>query len=205
MTFQSVPETAEIDMIYTLNGVTVQNTHYARQAGGYTLAALQALADTIDGAFNTNAAAHSPSEVTYLRTEVRGLEFENDQVATQNVNSNSGVHGGDALPNNCTFAIKKSSGQTGRSARGRVFWIGIPDTETVASDENFLVQTYVDNIVADMDWIRTLINLTSFWNAVLVSRFANNTKRPFGVTFPWLSTLATDNRIDTHRGRLPTT
>lgn len=203
MAFQSVPETAEVDIIFTLNGVTVQNTHYARHPGGYILSDLQALADTIDGAFVTNSQDDSPSEVTYVRTEVRGLEFENDQVASANTNSASGTHGGDALPNQVTFAIKKVSGQTGRSARGRVFWVGIPDSETVAADENFLVQTYVDNIVANIDWIRTLINTTSFWTAVLVSRFTAGAKRDEGVTFPWIDTLAVDNRLDTHRGRLP--
>ncbi len=203
MAFQAVPDTAAIDHIWTLNGVTVQNTHYAKLPGGYNLAGLQTVADSIDTIFADTFDDDVPSEAEYVRTDVRGLAVINDLVATQNAGAGPGLHGGDALPNQVTFAIKKGSGLTGRSARGRIFWIGIPDSETQAADENFLVQTYVTSIVADIDLIRTRIDALSGWEAVLVSRFSESVQRPVGVTFPWLTTTNVDLRLDTHRGRLP--
>lgn len=203
MAFQAVVDAAEIDHIMTLNGVTVQNTHYARLVGGYGLADLQALADEIDLIFTTTFKTDTPSEVTYVRTEVRGLAFENDLVAIQAAGTDTGTHGGDALPNQVTFSIKKSSGLTGRSARGRTYWIGVPDSETVAADENFLTATYVANIVADIDFVRNRIATVGLWEPVLVSRFSGGVKRAFGVTFPWISTTNVDTRLDTNRGRLP--
>jgi len=119
MAFQKVEHTARIDHVFTLNGVTVQNTHYARRPGGYTLAQLQVVADGLDTIFVDTFQADMPSEVSYVRTDVSGLDVINDLVATQNAGAGAGTHGGDTLPNNCTFAIKKGSGLTGRRPPGQ--------------------------------------------------------------------------------------
>ncbi len=203
MAFQSVPDTAEIDMIYTYNGVTVQNVFYARLVGGYALTDLQAVADKIDSIWPVTFITEQPSEVIYLRTEVRGLENENDLVAVQGISSGTGTHPGVALPNQVTFSIKKTSGLTGRSARGRCYWIGIPRDQLEDADENQLKAAFVLAIVADIDFVRTSIETVGLWEAVLVSRFANSLKRAEGVTFPWKGTTFVDVRVDTNRGRLP--
>ncbi len=203
MAFQPVLDTAEIDMIYTLNGVAVQNVFYARLTGGYTLTDLQALADMIDSAFLTTFFTEMPMEVSYLRTEVRGLAVENDLVASQNAGAGTGAHAGAALPNQVTLSIKKTSGLTGRSARGRTYWIGIPETVLLAGDENFVSVLWSDAAVADIDFIRILIATVGLWEPVLVSRFANGVKRTEGKLFPWTGTINVDTRVDTNRGRLP--
>jgi len=203
MVFQSVPETAEINHIFSLNAQIVQNTHYAKRPGGYGLADLQNLADAIDPLFLITFVTDCPPEAIYLRTEVRGLEFENDQVATAFAGTGAGTDASPALPNNVTFAIKKLSGLTGRSARGRVFWIGIPRNKTSLVNENLLDATYAGLIVEDIDFVRSTIEGLAGWDAVLVSRVTGGFARPFGVTFPWLTTSNTDLIVDTHRGRLP--
>lgn len=203
MAFQAVLDTAEINMIFSQNGVTVQNTHYARLPGGYNQIDLQALADKIDTLFLITFVTEVTNETIYLRTEVRGLANENDLVATQNAGTAPGTHTGNNLPNNVTFAIKKSSGLTGRSARGRIFWIGVPRTELDGLDENLLIAAYAAQIVADIDFIRVSIATVGLWEPVLVSRFTNGAKRPTGTTFPWISTSNVDLIVDTHRGRLP--
>lgn len=203
MAFQPVPEVAEIDHIFTLNGVTAQNVYYAKRPGGYALADLQALADAIDLVFPTTMNNDMPLEVTYVRTEVRGLALENDQVATQALSTGSGTITGGVAPNQVTFAIKKSSGQTGRAARGRTFWIGIPRANIQVPDENLITSAYAVSIVADVNFIRNQISTVGLWEAVLVSRWLNGVKRAQGVTFPWLSVSNNDLRVDTLRGRLP--
>ncbi len=203
MAFQSVPETAQIDVNYTLNDVPVQNSFYGRLPGGYNLADLQALADAVDGVVGVSWLTEQASEATYVISIVRGLEFENDQVAQQNANTGSGSHGGQALPNQVTFAIKKTSGLTGRSARGRTFWIGVPETELQAANENLVVATYAAAVVVKINEIRLIIDSVGAWEAVLVSRFADKVQRPTGVTFAWTGSTNVDLRVDTHRGRLP--
>lgn len=203
MAFQSVPDTAEIGVLYTLNGVAVQNVFYAELAGGYTLADLAALANSMDSQIQGTWKAQQPVEAVYVRVEVRGLAVENDLIASNNSNAGPGVHAGTPMPNNVTFAIKKTSGLTGRSARGRTYWIGIPEGELTAADENFLNATYVGAVVNAVDSIRSSINGTPLWAPVLVSRFTGGVARDFGKTFPWVDSVAVDSRLDTQRGRMP--
>jgi len=203
MAFQAVPDTAEINMIFTMNGVTVQNVFYAERAGGYVQADLQALADKIDTIFAVTWVTEQPDEVFYVKTEVRGLAVENDLVVEQTAGAGQGTHIGVTLPNQVTFACKKFSGLTGRSARGRTYWIGIPGTEVQSSNENLLKQAYADQIVADVDFVRTQIPTVGTWKAVLVSRFADKVKRVTGKTFPWIGTTHVGLVLDTLRPRLP--
>ncbi len=203
MAFQPVPETAQIDMVYDFNGEVALNSFYARRPGGYAQSDLQALADKIDLAWAATFPQEQPPEVSYVRTDVRGLASINDLTATQNLSAGPGVHVGPSLPNNVTFSIKKNSGQTGRSARGRTFWIGVPRNEVGNPDENHLLSTWAANCVSDIDFIRIQIGTVGLWEAVLVSRFANGVKRTEGELFPWISTSNVDLVVDTNRGRLP--
>jgi len=203
MAFQAVPDTVEIDMIFTLNGVAAQNVFYAELAGGYQLSDLEALATQIDVNWQGNWRTEQPLEVTYVRTEVRGLAVENDLFAQNSDSSNPGSHVSPSLPNNVTFSIKKSSGLTGRSARGRTYWIGIPTAATKPANENLLDALFVTDLVANVDSVRTSIIAVPDWLPVLVSRFAGGALRTEGVTFPWLSSSAVDDRVDTQRTRLP--
>lgn len=203
MAFQPVPDTVAIDIIYSQNGATIQNVFYAELVGGYTLPDLVALAAGIDGQVQGTWKAQQNANSLYLRTEVTGLAVINDLFTSNNTNTGFGVLAGGPLPNNVTFAIKKSSGLTGRSARGRTYWIGIPLTELEPTDENTLKAPYVTAIVAAVDSIRTQINALSPWVPVLVSRFTGGSQRTEGETFLWVSTLAVGDQIDTQRGRMP--
>lgn len=203
MAFQSVPDTAQIDIVFSLNGVVVQNSFYAHHPGGYSLANLEALAADMDQVIPITWQPRQPVEAVYLRTDVRGLDEENDLVATNNDNTGPGDDATESFPNNVTFSIKKVSGKTGRSARGRTYWVGIPRNKVQPTNENLLQTVYVDLIVAAVDTIRTNIDGVGTWEAVLVSRFAGGVKREFGETFPWIDTTNVNEVVDTMRGRLP--
>ncbi len=204
MAFQRVPNTVSIQIIYTQNAVFVQNSFYAQLLAGYVLADLVALASGIDGQVQGTWKPQQNPNAIYIRTEVRGLDQENDLTATDNTNNGPGGFVSEAVSNNVTLAVKKTSGLTGRSARGRTYWIGIPRTQLEAVNENFFDAGYVTAVEAAVDSIRTQINALPLWIPVLVSRFANNIQRPEGVTFPWIGTACVDNIVDTQRGRLPT-
>lgn len=203
MAFQPVPDVASIEIIYTQNGEPMQNSFYAHLAGGYIQVDLQLLATAIDvqvqGTWKTQQAA----DAVYVRTEVRGLAVINDRIATDNSNAGPGTHAGGSLPNNCTLVVKKSSGQTGRSARGRTYWIGCARTQLTLANDNVFEAVYVQDVVAAVDSIRAAIGGAGLWSPALVSRYTAGAQRPFGITFPWVSCSAVDNNVDTQRGRLP--
>ena len=203
MAFQKVDNTVEIDVIYTLNGVLVQNVFYGKFGGEYALANLLSMANAIASTVSINWLPLQPPEASFLRVEVRGLEFENDLLATSIVGAGPGTDVVEAYPNNVTFSIKKVSPFTGRSARGRCYWIGIPQDKTSAPTENDLVASYRDAIVAAVDAVRSKINTEFNFDAVLVSRFSGGVQRSEGKTFDWIDSVAVDDRIDTQRTRLP--
>ncbi len=135
MAFQPVVDTVEIDIIFTMNGIAAQNVFYAELVGGYVMADLVARATQIDLYWQGNWRTEQPLEVTYVRTEVRGLALQNDIATRDNTSSNPGSDPSATQTNNVTFAIKKESGLTGRSARGRTYWIGIPQNKILGADE----------------------------------------------------------------------
>ena len=203
MAFQPVPDTAAIDIIYTQQGEVMQNTFYAEKPGGYVLGDLIALAAAVDAQVQGTWKTQQVIEAFYERTEVRGLALANDLVATNNDSNGGGTNLAGALPANVTLVVKKGSGLTGRSARGRCYWIGTRADSLRSTDENRFTGAYALNVAAAVDSIRTAINTLPDWLPVLVSRFTNGAARPFGVTFTWVDSVTVNDVVDTQRGRLP--
>lgn len=200
MAFQAVPDTAEIIIRYVQNGEDMNNVFHAEKSGGYELADLTTLAEVVDLDVDAWFLPEQTHDTAYQDTTVRGLAFENDQEVVVNTSTGVGVRLADGLPNNVTLSIKKLSGQTGRSARGRLYWIGIP-VDQLSSNENVMLSASVALIEAAVEGVRLGIAAT-VWNPVIVSRFSGGVAREQGVTFNWVDSLAVNNNIDTQRRRL---
>lgn len=201
MAFQAVPETAEVNTIYEQEGITLQMTFYARFEGGYSQTDVQNLANLADFGVGAYFLPIQTDGVSYIRSEARGLAVLNDVAASANANAGPGLNASGSLPNQVTIAIQRNAGLTGRSARGRIFWIGLA-RDDISADENFVNPLDVTAIVAAVANFRGQLD-QSGWDPVIVSRYTGGSQRPEGVTFPWLNTLAVDARVDTLRGRLP--
>ena len=200
MAFQSVPNTAEITFVSSQNNETVVNTVHAEKLGGYSGADIIALADAMDIAFKNHILTQTVTDVLYLRTEVRGLNSINDFLAINSDNTGNGSIAGPGLPSNVTISVKRSSAQTGRSARGRWFWIGLAAGELLVN-ENLVDPNVAANKALGLDALRNDITLAG-WDPVIVSRFTLGLQRPIGVTFEWLTTTVVNNEVDSQRGRL---
>ena len=201
MAFQAVPDAAEIVVSYLQNAVQSNNVMHAVKPGGYQLADLVALAVAVDLTVGTDWLPLQTLDAAYQQTLVRGLAFINDQ---ETVNNTSAAFGGDVsegLPANVTISIKKGSSLTGRNARGRLYWMALPQNQ-LKSNENLVATAALSDIVDAVEAMRAAITAT-IWTAAIVSRFLDNVKRPFGVTFEWTETSAVDEVVDTQRRRLP--
>lgn len=204
MAFQSVPETVEITVNYTYGGNQIVNTYHARQSGGYNQAGIDALAVAIDNTAVPGLLADQTVWIDYMRTDVRGLENENDITASASASAASGGLGVVGTPGNVSFAVQRLSGLTGRSARGRVYVAGIPASyvdgskAAVGKLESAAAAAYVGHI----DGFRTVIDAVGTWDPVIVSRYNEGSKRATGVTFPWTSTQYSSLRLATMRKRL---
>ena len=200
MAFQAVPDTASVTIRYSLNGEIMENTVHAEKPGGYTIPNLQLLADLVDGKVGVFWKPIQPAAAIYADTTVRGLAEENDFVTTAVLNAGPGALIVSALPGNVTFSIKKASAQTGRSARGRLYWIG-PHENMLTSNENVFNILDAIAMVDAVEEVREGIQ-NACWTPVIVSRFQNKVQRAFGVTFNWVTTSSVDNFVDSQRGRL---
>ena len=200
MAFQSVPSTAEIVVNYVGQAKPIVNVLAAEKFGGYTLADITSLAAAVDVAIAANFLPIQTDEVLYVQTTVRGLEFPNDLEAT---NGASTAVGGQVTPGasgNVTLSIKKGSGFTGRSARGRLYWIGLTALN-LQSNKNLVDLSAADAIEVAVELVRLAI-LTAGWTPVIVSRFSDGVERPFGITFDWITSVAVDLEVDSQRSRL---
>lgn len=201
MAFQSVPESVEISINCTVNSIPVQNTYHARKVGGYSQADLDSLAGVVDQVVVDDFRPLWATAVTYNTTDVRGLESEVDLTATDGSGTGAGAVAQIPMPNNVSFAIKKLSGFTGRSARGRVYIFGIPASD-LDTDENFMKSASLAAWQSAVDAVKDAIDL-DLWVPVIVSRFNAGAKRAEGVTFEWTTTSAGNARLDSRRDRMP--
>ncbi len=200
MAFQPVPDTAEVTLVFTQNLETITNTFHIEKPGGYTQADINLVADLIDSLTATNLLPIMTQDAIYQQTEVRGLANENDLIAIDGTNGGPGQVLTEGLPNSVTLSCKKLSPFTGRSARGRLYFIGLPNND-LDTNENQVKQTAADSIIIAIEAIRNGV-LSGPWTPVIVSRFTNNLERPFGITFDWVNTTFVDRNVDSQRGRL---
>jgi hypothetical protein len=139
-------------------------------------------------------------QVSYTGTLVRGLQDINDFEGFDNDKAGPGGDVSPGSPGNVTIAIKRASGLTGRSARGRTFWIGLP-VDQLDTNKNTVIQADADAIVAAVDEVRLDI-IEQGWVPVIVSRFSLGVKRDEGETFEWLASSIVDREVDSQRRRL---
>lgn len=201
MAFQAVSDAAEIVITYSQNSILHNNVLAASKSGGYNLADLVVLATAVNQSVVDDWLPLQTNECSYQQTLVRGLAFLNDQETIVTTGAGPGGVASKGLPSNVTFSVKKGSGLTGRNARGRAYWIGIPSA-ALAGNENLLISTEADDIVAAMEAMRLAITAT-VWTAAIVSRFLNGALRDPGKFFEWTECSSVDDQVDTQRRRLP--
>ena len=200
MAFQRVPNTAEITFVYQQNLQPVVNTTHAVRAGGYNGAQIINLAAAMDAVAVSNLRPAMVTDAFYLRAEIRGLDQENDLAASNADGAGAGALLGPGLPNNVTLSIKRASPFTGRSARGRWFWVGLAAAQLSGNENEVDEQAVLDAQFA-VDAVRLAIQAEG-WSPVIVSRFTNKLQRAEGVTFNWVDTVAVNGSVDSQRGRL---
>jgi hypothetical protein len=111
-----------------------------------------------------------------------------------------GTSSGNALPNNVTVATKLLSGLTGRSRRGRKYFVGMSDNNISAGAQNILgaMQTALNQAYEEL---LTLLTAED-WTWIIVSLISNGVPRTEGLKTPIIA-FATNLVLDSMRRRLP--
>jgi len=199
MAFQSVPETAQCELIFHQSGVPMVTSFYVRKSGGYNLSDLEDLAEALDFSLAGNIADIINDLSVYDGISVRGLENEFDFVAAHSPVTPVGGGVINAQSASVAKAIKLGTGLTGRSARGRMFFgcFGVNQL----SDSAHIKATTIDDIVGILENLKAIVEALG-WIWVIVSRYHNGVKRTEGLTLPVTSFSASDLTLDSQRRRL---
>lgn len=131
--------TAKLTMNYLLRGQQVMNVHYFRNTAGWDAASIEELAIEAAAAWGAHMSALQPVALELISVVALDVDTSDSFTFELPVGSN-GTALGEALPGNVTLAVKFLTGFSGRSRRGRMYWLqlteGQVDGDTV--DEEFL-------------------------------------------------------------------
>lgn len=200
MAFQPVPNGISCEIRSTLFAQQVENIIYFEQAGTPTAADVQEVAEAVEAWFIGSILPNLGSNVIYREVYARSLVTAAAPEWT--ANTNTGDVGGNAagtLPNNVTWAVKFTTGLTGRSTRGRNYIYGVPENMVGGNDVDpdwaaAIVAGYQDLLAAPFP--------TDFVWSVL-SRVQNHVVLANGLLYPINTVSFTDTVVDSQRRRLP--
>jgi hypothetical protein len=201
MPFTAVPAAIKVDWFYTYNGQNCMNRIYVNRVESEPSAATCAVvAQQAADWWNGNCKVLVPPTCELRLVQATSAAVQNGPSATFSTGLPSpGTNGQPALPGNVTICVSLRTGLTGRSARGRWYWVGLGEGQVV---ENTLNAGVAVSITAAMD---NLINAMNAINSppLIVSFFSNGGPRPGGpVKFFVTDALLVDTTIDSQRGRL---
>jgi hypothetical protein len=204
MAFIAVPNTVRAEIRGTFQGERVLNTLWFAKIDAWVPAEMTALADTLAAWWTTNCLQQQSDQYTLREIYVRdytaavGLEYTStvDLPAVGEIPEA-------ALPNNVSLAVSFRSGFTGRSTRGRNYWVGFAETQIVGNAVADAVITDITSYYALLlpDFIETTLIPDITW--VITSFYTGGAPRSFGATFIINTVTCVDNIVDSQRRRLP--
>lgn len=200
MGYQRVPYSAEVIVKALMGTQTVINTFYGQKLAGYTQSDLIDLAAAVDAWVDSDWLPQMPSNYYYQSTIVRGLDAENDYVVEDNTSTGAGTQATECPANNVAISVKRSSGLTGRNARGRIY-VPVPEGRiTIAS--NTVSSTWTGSLVTALEALDTAMNGVDFV-PVIVHRVSSGIPLAEAVVYTLFEWVVVDLVLDSMRRRLP--
>lgn len=196
--FIPAPDVARVRMVYTSSGQENMNVFYFKGDTPFDAAALSTLADEVHTAWTARFKPLQDGNVTLNYIEATALDSDSAPQVTALVGT-GGTLTGTSLPGSVTIAVKFATGNTGRSKRGRMYWIGLTESEI---DQNVVTSTFASNLLTAVTGFFDDIITATGYTHVIVSYCGDGAWRTTALITPVLSYLLTDNNIDNQRRRL---
>lgn len=203
MAFQPAPACAQAVMRYgyTAAGTfTHANVLNFRTAAGvaFTEAALNGLGVILTDWFTGHLDGVMSSGYKLMTIDLRSLASAEAPYTSVSVNQ-PGVVAGDALPPNVAACVSLSTGLTGRSARGRMYWGGMSEVQT---DGTSLLTGVVTGINDACAALLTELATDGNYELVVLSRVTGGVERPTANPLPVTEFALRDSILDTQRRRI---
>lgn len=209
MPFIPIPNTAQVTVNMTSNGQKVANVYHVLSNVPWTTDLLNFLAVDVRSWWEGSTRIERNGQTCLVEVCARDMTTSTGlQVCVPHGLANCGLDPSDPMPGNATIAIKHGTGQSGRSRRGRSYWVGM--SEDVVNG-NVVDSTWLGQVVQDMDELRAAIN-NSQRTLVVASTHSGSTcdvarckkiptPRASGITTP-ITGFAADANVDSQRRRL---
>lgn len=188
----------KLEMVHLQFGQYVENVyHFRRTEGAIGTEDMATLAAFMKGWFTSNHAPLINNDVSLVLIRAKdlttqfspGIEYSTGLPA-------AGVGTGHSEPSNVTLAVKLSTGLSGRSYRGRVYFIGLPAGAATADQVDGVTVAAIKSA-----WQNLQSTLPAGWEWVVASSMENLTWRTTGV-MTTITGIAVDPFVDSQRRRL---
>lgn len=199
MAFVPVTRGAIIEIRGAQDGEPCEMTIGVQFPTAYDQDDLTSLASVVDDWAADNLLPNLGTNAEYTGVNVRGLSSSVDLEAFNDTNAGAGDAGVGAAPAQVAVVASKLSGMTGRSARGRMYWFGVP--LTFMANVRHITSGAVTAYNLACDNLLTAINANG-WTPVIISRQHNGVPLTTAATYTVLDLLVRDTRVDSQRGRL---
>lgn len=200
--FIPVPNVAQVELVFQISSAIAENIFHVRKSSPYSAADLIALRNLVDNWDSTSYASRRSNTVSLFRIISKALDSLGSPVDDYGLPTpRFGGTAASAVTNNTAFALKKATGLTGRSFRGRLYFVGLPATVVEAGTQT--VSAVAANlIVAALNTLITSLAAAGHTLGV-VSYMSNGAWRSEGLFTPVTGWVYTDRVLDSQRRRLP--
>lgn len=200
MAFVSFPTACQLEARFIYDGQHVENVHHFDTATTlWTAESMNDLAERYRLLWDGSFKPYAPPTLSLESIVVRSLSTSSSPAVEYTTSLPiAGTNAGPQLPNNVTYAVKWTTGLSGRSYRGRTYHIGLNESQVIG---NNLDGTYRIAMVAAYSQFPA-------WFAaedaifVIASRVSDGAERSPGITTPVVG-CTIDPVIDSQRRRLP--
>jgi len=197
MAFQVVPDTLIVEVRGTSFAQQVENTFYYKYVAVPDETDLEDLLTDLEAVIGTYWLPYLPDSCIITELYARDLGNEVAAQAFVSVSPGQGSATGDGMPSFNTIAIARKSGFTGRSARGRIFWLGLAESMVQGQEVLSTPRAGITNAIVQFDQAAIALSYVP----VIVSRYSGGVKRTEGVTYEIQTWQMTDSNVDTRRSR----
>lgn len=202
--YQPVRGVCEVRMRYIYDGENCENVYHVAHASldPWVLVAMEDLASTFISWEDTEASEVRSVSCALNEVIVTDLTSLTTKRVTRSVVPQVvGAVIGDSLPNNATIAIKADINNRGRGKNGRVFFIGLAESQVT---KNTLTDVARDAITSKMTSLITAVEtLNPAYDLVTVHRIINGVRPAEADYSPIASYSMSDLTIDSQKNRLP--
>lgn len=202
MPFVAAPNIIEVEFRYTLFGQQCENRIMVDNLAAVDAAACEAAAILAWNWWETSYAANITSGCALREVVATDLTASDGAQFTYAPDTTTaGTGSGSAMPNEVSLCVSLRTASRGRSARGRWFVAGIPNTQM--ANANNIETSYGSAVTSDISTLLAAF-ATAGQQVVIVSYISGGDPRPGGpVYYPVESCLIVDTVVDSQRRRKP--